>query len=377
MLGRVVEQAERRGDDAGGIGADEPERAGVHALGPLGLVAQDEGGHVERRRLLLDSAGVGEHQGRAGQEPDELLVVHGLDDADVAERAEHRVHGAADVRVRVHREDEVDLGARGGELGDRAADVLQAVAERLAPVRGDEDERAGRVERGQLLREDGHVVAHAAGDGEDGVDPGVAGDVDRAGRDALGEKVLAREAGRGEVEVGEARGERAVRLLRIGRGRIAGAQAGLDVRDRDARVERGERAREGGGRVALDDDEVGVRVFEDRLQALEHGRRDVREVLAGAHEVEVVVGSKPEEAERLVEQPAVLGGGGEDRKEAAVGAKRLHDWGKLDRLRAGAEGQKDAQGHGKSIGGGGVGLESCLRPSARDVVAAVAIDQRA
>ena len=79
---------------------------------------------------------------------------------------------------------------------------------------------------------------------------------------------------------------------------------------------------------------------------------DVREVLAGLHEVEVVVRDEPEETERLVEQPAVLGGGGEDRKEAAVAAQRLHDRGKLDRLRAGAEGQKDAHGHGLGIGGG-------------------------
>ena len=46
VLGLVVEEAEGLADDAGRVGADEPERAGLDALGPLGLVAEDERGDV-------------------------------------------------------------------------------------------------------------------------------------------------------------------------------------------------------------------------------------------------------------------------------------------------------------------------------------------
>ena len=71
----------------------------------------------------------------------------------------------------------------------------------------------------------------------------------------------------------------------------------------------------------------------------------MREVLAGAHQVEVVVGNEPEETERLVEKIAVLRGRDEDRREAGIGGERLVDGRELDGLRAGTEADEDTSGH--------------------------------
>src|SRR3712207_8779412 len=51
--------------------------------------------------------------------------------------------------------------------------------------------------------------------------------------------------------------------------------------------------------------------------------RSVEEVLAGPHEVEVVVRRDLEEVEDLVEEAAVLRGDGDAGREACVGAERL------------------------------------------------------
>ena len=58
------------------------------------------------------------------------------------------------------------------------------------------------------------------------------------------------------MQRGEPGGEPPVDLFRVGRVRIAGAQARLEVNDRDLLVEGGQRGGEDGGRVSLHDDRV-------------------------------------------------------------------------------------------------------------------------
>lgn len=56
MGGGVIQEALRLGQDAPGVGADEAGGAGFHGLRPLGDFPQDEDGHAQAGRFLLDAS---------------------------------------------------------------------------------------------------------------------------------------------------------------------------------------------------------------------------------------------------------------------------------------------------------------------------------
>ena len=126
-------------------------------------------------------------------------------------------------------------------------------------------------------------------------------------------------------------------LLRERRVRVAGAEARLEVDDRDLPVEGGEAADEGGGRVALHDDRVGALGLEERRQSIERACRHRGERLARRAEIEIVVRDDSEQVEHLREHLAVLPGHDDDRLEVRRPLELRDHGGDLDRLRTGAE----------------------------------------
>lgn len=54
------------------VGADELDGASLHRLGALGGITHDEDGLTQTRCFLLDATAVGEHEGRALHQGDEL-----------------------------------------------------------------------------------------------------------------------------------------------------------------------------------------------------------------------------------------------------------------------------------------------------------------
>ena len=77
------------------------------------------------------------------------------------------------------------------------------------------------------------------------VDAAIAGDEDLAAQ-PLRRQIVAGAAGRGEVKIGDQADRTAIIFLRPGRGAAIGAQARLDMGDRDAAVEGGQGRRHGG-----------------------------------------------------------------------------------------------------------------------------------
>ena len=107
------------------------------------------------------------HEGHVGE---------GFDQEDIGNAAEDAVYGTEHVGIGVDGVHDLDVAAL-GEFSQGVADAIETGAETLAPVGGDEDEFAGGVktgERGGLKA----ALFQAVADVENGVNAGIAGDVD-------------------------------------------------------------------------------------------------------------------------------------------------------------------------------------------------------
>ena len=174
----------------------------------------------------------------------------------------------------MHREDErLRLGER-DERGDGLAERLRVVDERR-PVQRHEAVPAGLEAECAPRRVRLRVVDVL----EHGVDHRVADELDALGSDPLAAEVVDGALRVREQEVGEMVGELAVVLLR--HRPVEAAEPGLDVRERNARLRRGERAGERGVHVARDDDRGRLPLEEHLLDADERSR-DLLAVGAGA-----------------------------------------------------------------------------------------------
>jgi hypothetical protein len=214
----------------------------------------------------------------------------------------------------------------------------------LAPVGGDDDQRRalhdGRID----LARDEPLAPVPCQHVEQRIDPGVAGHEHARRIHALAQQVCARALGRCEQQVGEHVGESAVLLLGKRRGRIARSEAGLDVRDGHARVERRERGGEGAGGVALHDHDVRTQGGESAVERREQPRGEIAEPLIRPHHVQIDVGHDAERIEHLPEHLAVLRGGDDHRLQAVgVRATGEDDRRHLDRVRSRADDERDAR----------------------------------
>ena len=100
----LVDACER----ARAIATDERVRALLDRDRTLGVLAHREAGHGERRRLLLDAAGVGQHERRSREESQHLEVALRRQERDARVGEERREPEPVDVgaRARMHGPDE-------------------------------------------------------------------------------------------------------------------------------------------------------------------------------------------------------------------------------------------------------------------------------
>lgn len=336
VLGLIAEQSAELAVDDVLLGADELQRASGHALGALGGVAHDEYRLAQARGLLLDAARVGEDEVARRHEVVEVEHLERVDDVQAVEAVELLVGGLADEWVHVDGVDSLGIGVLLHHAADGAEHAVHGLAQVLAAVRRDEDE-AGALRPLEL----GVGVALAHGCAQ-GVDAGVSGDPDPGLGLALAEQVLLAGLRRGEVVLAHDVDGLAVELLRPGAVDVVRAQARLHMPHGDLQVEARERRGEAGRGVAVDQDDVGLLVLEDRLELEQYVARHVEQRLARLHDRQVVVGSHTEDAQHLVEHLAVLARHGHDGLKLLLARLQLVDErAHLDCLRAGAEDEHD------------------------------------
>ena len=231
-------------------------------------------------RLLLEATGVGVDAGRVHDQARHVEVPEWRardEPATLERRAEARGVDLA-ARARVHREHD----------GLTGRDLLQ--------VREDGRERVVVVGRlGAVHRRDGVAAGLDAEPVEEvgglGVDLGAreqrgvvhhVADVVHTVDDVLGREVAHCRRCRAEQHVGHVVGEHAVALL--AHHAVERPQAGLDVRERDARARRREGRGERRVGVPVDEHRVGLLLVECAADGIEHAREEL--VLGAAVEVE-------------------------------------------------------------------------------------------
>jgi hypothetical protein len=169
---------------------------------------------------------------------------------------------------------------------------------------------------------------------EQRVDAGVAGNVNFAGY-VLAAEIRGTDYGQRQQQVGLRINRRAIFLLRPRQERIVGPEARLDVRDRNARGECGERRAKRARGIALDDQQVG-NFAQSRKQRRRHSADvKVRVFLARQTKCDAAI---VDEVKVVRIEPAMLSGV-DDRWHNAPRCERMGDWRKLDRFWPGADDQ--------------------------------------
>jgi hypothetical protein len=197
-------------------------------------------------------------------------------------------------------------------------------------VRGQRDEaRAGQgsQRRGDLLSR-----LAALEDLVQRVDDRVAGHRDARLRDAFRAQRARVVLGRREVERREARDDPPVHLLGKRARGVARAEPRLDVADRDAAREGGERARHRGRGVALHEHEVGPLGGEQRIHPGEHARSQLGRRLPRLHHAQVAVDPHAELGGKRVEELDVLRRRDVQRRDLVPRGERAQHRSELDDL---------------------------------------------
>jgi hypothetical protein len=169
----------------------------------------------------------------------------------------------ASTPVRVHGEEQGDLGAHVPEGREQSAEDL-GIVDVGRPVQG---------HQAVAVRGQSEAFEHGAQSGpfhvgEERVDHDVADEVDLIGSVALGVQVLDRVGRRGQEVVAHPIGDDPVHLL--GHRPVAAAQPGFDVRHQRTGLGRDDGARHGRVHVAHDDDHIGAEVGDQRLEGDHH-----------------------------------------------------------------------------------------------------------
>ena len=315
----------------------------VHALGPLGHLAQHQHRLAQRRRLLLHPAAVGQHQVGARHQVHELHVVHRRDQVHPGQVAQQRLDRPLDLGVRVDRQHELELGKPARPARGWRAQVERSGAPKLSRrwVVTSTTRRC-RVERGERRRPEAVVGADRL---QQRVDDGVAGEVDVPGRDPLGEQRVARGRGVG-AKCSAAIRVVSTRFISSGNGcqRSPVRRPGLDVPGRNPLEERRQAPRR---RSSWCRPAPGSRRAAPGGAAAAAGRGCPRRCPAGV--CPGTIRSRSTSALRSKTSSTwssmrpMLGRHADQALEAVGrGSERAHDRRHLDRLRPGAEDAEDA-----------------------------------
>ena len=290
---------------------------------------------------------IGQHDVGQRQQADEIGVVLRGDQLDARMARQALGENVGDVGIGMQGKHDGDVLALEDGL-QRVGDAENTGAEVLAAMAGDEDDAPVVVGEADAVPAGGEarVGIDDSPRCEKGVDHRVSGDVDPPVRHVLGPQRV-RGPGRGrEMLVGDGADDLAVHLLRPRRVDVAAAQAGLDMRHRDAPVVGSQRAGHGGGGVALDDHPARAHPVEDLADVLQQAGGELVERLVGPHDVEVDVGNDVGELQHLVQHLAVLGGGADLYGGGRLRLQPVDDRKQLDGFRARAHHHKEIILHG-------------------------------
>ncbi len=204
------------------------------------------------------------------------------------------------------------------------------------PVQGHHRERAshhtvarGRVERERLGQGPAQRIDHD-----------VSYEMHAVGRYALRAQILGRVTRWQEEEVGQAIRDDAIDLL--GHRPIAAPQARLDVADADVQLRGHQRGRDRRVHVAVHEQQVGLALQQERLEALHDRGRLLR--MGPRPDPEVIVGRRDPQLleERVRHTGVVVLAGVDDHVLYAPLHQRAIDGGELHEVRAGADDGEDA-----------------------------------
>ncbi len=120
------------------------------------------------------------------------------------------------------------------------------------------------------------VSIETANEPLDCVDSGIACHHDAAGINPLAPQIVGIRGDRREMQAGDRCDQLAVHFLRPGRVDVAGTQPRFHMGDRYLLVERGERCRKSGRRVALDDEPVGTLLLQPPAKRVAERSRSAR-----------------------------------------------------------------------------------------------------
>ena len=127
---------------------------------------------------------------------------------------------------------------------------------------------------------------------------------------------------------------------------VVRTQSGFHVPDGHPEVEAGHGGGQGRGSVTMDEQCIRAVLLQHGAHPHQHGCRDVKQVLAGPHQVEVDLGRDPEHLQGLVQHLPVLCRNAEPCIElVGVRLEGQVQGGHLDGLGAGSEHQEDLLSH--------------------------------
>ena len=170
----------------------------------------------------------------------------------------------------------------------------------------------------------------------DRVNDGVADD-GNALCDALAGEIVTVARSRSKVQRRNLTGQLAVHFLRERRIFVVGAQTGLNMADRNFVVERCECAGKGGRGIAVDENNVRLRLFEHLIQTVQALLGNGRQRLTRLHDIQVIIRPDAENIKNLIEHFAMLCGNAHDGLSVFVLLKRMHERSHFDSFRARTE----------------------------------------
>ncbi len=111
---------------------------------------------------------------------------------------------------------------------------------------------------------------------------------------------------RGKMQIADATGQPAVHLFREGLGFVVGTKTRLYMSHGDVTEESRKAADKCGERIPLDQHHVRFFTNHDAVERVNRVARDLRQRLAGLHDVQVVLRPDAEYGEHLIQHMAVL-----------------------------------------------------------------------
>jgi hypothetical protein len=187
------------------------------------------------------------------------------------------------------------------------------------------------------------IRSFASDGGQQSVDDGIARDVDAAGINSLGQKIVGGAARWRTMDRRRQACGASVELLGPGCLQIACAQTRLDVDEWNPSKKSDHGTGQNGRCVPLGDNAIRLAVLDDRIQAGKAAGHERRWRLARRHQVQVDVGNEAEVVRDLAQHFAVLTGKTNDRIDDGRSPTTLQDHGRhFDAFWPGAQGQQHA-----------------------------------